>query len=126
MVEIVRRLIVAGISFGIIVGNADEIERFYNETVAFARQVATAADIRSIGNMLDYEYLKRKRYPKTGAFDAWMRRAFKEGTVKENTIDHWGTPLAYRAARRQKGYVLVSAGPDRIFETGDDLKQTGP
>ena len=126
MVEIIRRLIAAGIALGLLAGNADEIEKFYNETVATAAQLATAADLRSIGLMLDAQYLRRGRYPRTRNFEVWMARNFKENAVKETTVDHWGTALDYRAAQDQKAYVLVSAGPDRLFNTRDDLKLTGP
>ena len=126
MVEILRRLIAAAIALGLVVGNADEIERFYNETVATAAQLATAGDLRSIGNMLDAHYLRRGRYPRTERFEDWMARSFKENDIKAITADHWGTALAYRAVDGQKGFVLVSAGQDRIFDTRDDLKLTGP
>jgi hypothetical protein len=126
MVEILRRLIAAAIALGLVAGNADEIEKFYNETVATAARLATAADLRSIGTMLDAEYLRRGRYPGTDRFEEWMTHNFKENPVKALTADHWGTALAYRALDGRKGFVLVSAGPDRIFDTIDDLKLSGP
>ena len=126
MVEILRRLIAAAIALGLVAGNADEIERFYNQTVATAAWLATAADLRSIGTMLDAERLRRGRYPGTDRFGEWMARNFKENNLKSLTADHWGTALAYRAVDGGKGFVLVSAGPDRIFETRDDLELTGP
>ena len=126
MVEILRRLIAAAIALGLVAGNADEIEKFYNETVAAAARLATAADLRSIGIMLDAEYLRRGRYPGTDRFAEWMARNFKENDVKSITADHWGTTLAYRAMDGRKSFLLVSAGPDRIFDTCDDLKLTGP
>lgn len=95
MVEIVRRLIAAAIALGLVAGNADEIKKFYDETTATAAQLATAADLRSIGGMLDAEYLRRGRYPRTGDFQNWMIRTFKENTVKPIHADHWGTDFAW-------------------------------
>jgi general secretion pathway protein G len=126
MVEIVRRLIVSGITLGVIAGNADEIKKFYDETVSYTRQLATAGDLRTITNMLDYRYMKRGRYPKTKHFKRWMEETFKENPQKEFTVDHWGNPLIYRATSNQKGFVLVSSGPDGVLGTLDDLKYTGP
>jgi general secretion pathway protein G len=126
MVEIIRRLIVGGVALGVIAGNSDEIKRFYEETVSYVQQLATAGDLRSISNMLDYELMKRGRYPKTEVFKTWMERTFKENPQKDITVDHWGNPLIYRSTNKQKGFVLTSAGPDGITDTSDDLKYTGP
>lgn len=126
MVEIIRRLIVGGVALGVIAGNADEIKRFCEDAVTYAQQLATAGDLRSISNMLDYEFMKKGRYPKTEAFKAWMERTFKESPQKVITVDHWGNPLVYRATEKQGGFVLISAGLDGIVDTSDDLKYTGP
>ncbi len=126
MLDIIRRLLVAGISIGAIAGNADEIEKFFNNAVSTSQSLATAADLRSISTMLDYEYMKKGRYPKTDAFIPWMETTFKENPTGKIGLDHWGTPLLYQASHDCKGYLLVSAGPDTLFETQDDLKYTGP
>jgi general secretion pathway protein G len=126
MFELVRRLLVAGIALGVIAGNADEIQRFYDDTVAASQSLATAADLRSISTMLDYEYMKRGRYPATDGFLDWMKTAFKENPAGEPGVDHWGNPLVYRATGNRKGYRLVSAGPDGFVGTDDDLTYTGP
>jgi general secretion pathway protein G len=126
MIEIIRRLIVSGIALGVIVGNADEIQEFYEETVSYAQQLATAGDLRSISNMLDYEFMKRGRYPKTEAFKTWMAKNFKENPQRDIAADHWGNTLVYTAVDNQKGFILISAGPDGLIDTSDDLRYTGP
>jgi len=126
MVEIIRRLLVAGIALGVIAGNADELTRFYDETVAHARHLATAADLRSIGNMLDYHFMKRGRYPRNEQFPAWLRANFKESPAHTLGMDHWGNPLAYSADAKTKTFALVSKGPDGLPGTADDLRITGP
>ncbi len=126
MFEIIRRLLVAGLTVGVIAGNADEITRFYDETVAHAQHLATAADLRSISNMLDYELMKRGRYPRDKDFGAWMQRNFKENNIQELGRDHWGNDLVYKADSSRKRFSLLSKGPDGLAGTADDLLATGP
>jgi hypothetical protein len=40
------------------------------------------------------------------------------------TTDAWGTPYRYEAGGAAGGYALLSAGRDRQFETGDDVRMT--
>ncbi|WP_319406539.1 type II secretion system protein GspG [uncultured Desulfosarcina sp.] len=125
MVEIIRRLLVAGLAVGIIAGNVDEVVRFYDDTVAQARHLATVADLRSISNMLDYEYMKKGCYPQTTDFPDWLRRTFKESPVHELGRDHWGNRLIYQVGPKRKKFDLTSNGPDGFVGTADDLRATG-
>jgi hypothetical protein len=126
MVEIIRRLIVAGFALGVIAGNSGEFLEFYDEAVRNARHLATAADLRSIGTMLDYQLMKTGRYPSEEAFPAWMRSTFKENPTHALGTDHWGRPLAYATDGLRKTFLLASAGPDGIEGPRDDLRITGP
>lgn len=125
MIEILRRLLVTGIALGAIAGNSDEIKKFFDDTVAVTQQIATAGDMRNISTMLDYEFMRRGRYPKTEYFKKWMEKNFKENNLKPLTTDHWKNELIYRSKRHQKSYTLISCGPDGIEATKDDLKLTG-
>ena len=125
MIEIIRRLIVGGIAIGVIAANSDEVTRFFDDTVAMTQLIATAGDIRSIGNMLDYHYLKKGRYPKTERFDRWLAASFVENDLKGLREDHWGNALFYEETGQQQ-YELRSAGPDGQLRTPDDLVRTGP
>jgi general secretion pathway protein G len=126
MVEIIRRLIIAGISIGVIAGNSDRITKLYDDTVAVSRQIATAGDMRSISIMLDYAYLKKGRLPPADHFAEWLADNFKENDLKALQADHWGNPLVYEVSGNRKIYTLISAGPDGIPGTEDDIKKTGP
>ena len=126
MIELLRRLLVAGIAVGAIAGNSDDIKKFFDDTVALTQQIATAGDMRSLSMMLDYEFMRRGRYPKNDNFKKWMGKNFKENNLKPLTTDHWSNELIYTAARDQKSYILISCGPDGIKETEDDIKITGP
>lgn len=126
MVEIFRRLIVTGLALGAIAGNADKIEKFFEETVSNAQHLATASDLRSISNMLDYHFMRTGRYPRPENFKEWMRTQFKESHMKELGVDHWNQPLVYLTDSKRKSFVLVSFGPDGLKDTVDDLRVTGP
>lgn len=126
MVEIIRRLIIGGITLGVIAGNSDNILQFYDDTVAMSRQIATAGDMRTITLMLDYHYLKKGRLPVQGNFDRWLKHNFKENEDKTVMTDHWGNQMVYSVSKDKKRYVLISPGPDGILDNGDDLKRSGP
>ncbi|MEA2085108.1 MAG: type II secretion system protein GspG [Thermodesulfobacteriota bacterium] len=126
MIELLRRLLVAGIAVGAIAGNSDDIKKFFDDTVALTQQIATADDMRSMSIMLDYEFMRRGRYPKSENFERWMEKNFKENNLKPLTTDHWSNELIYTAARDQKSYILISCGPDGIKKTEDDIRITGP
>jgi general secretion pathway protein G len=126
MVEIIRRLIIAGISIGVIAGNSDQITQLFDDTVAVSRQIATAGDMRSISIMLDYTYLKKGRLPPADKFADWLADSFKENDLKALQADHWGNPLVYEVSGDRHMYTLISAGPDGISGTEDDMRKTGP
>lgn len=126
MIDIVRRLIAAGIALGAIVGNADHIDHFFGETIALAQQTATAGDLRLISDMLDYEYMRKGRYPRSDRFECWMAATFKQSHLKPLTSDHWGNTLQYAAASDRKSYQLISPGPDGVIGTHDDMACAGP
>lgn len=43
-----------------------------------------------------------------------------KGTNKDIALDPWGTEYILR--KKNEGYVILSAGPDRIFDTKDDIQ----
>jgi general secretion pathway protein G len=126
MVEIIRRLIVAGLALGLIAGNADKITEFYDETVEHARHLATASDLRSISNMLDYHFMKKGRYPANKEFASWLSENFKESPVHALGFDHWNNRFIYETDGKRKSYVMTSTGPDGVLNTSDDLRVSGP
>lgn len=125
MIELLRRLLVTGIAVGAIAGNADEIKKFFDDTVAVTQQVTTAGDMRNISMMLEYKFIRTGRYPKTKYFKAWMEKNFTENSFKPLTTDHWENELIYTSGKDQKSYTLISCGPDGTKGTKDDLKLTG-
>ncbi|MBN2231406.1 MAG: type II secretion system protein GspG [Deltaproteobacteria bacterium] len=128
MVELIRQLLVAGIAMGLLAGNADTIKSFYDDTVHLARRISTAGDLRSIGLMLDRTCLKHGRAPSARGFDAWLAANFKESDSGISTAgtDAWGNRLVYRTFDRRRAYLIISAGPDGIADTADDIRRSGP
>ena len=104
----------------------ERIRDILNESIEAAQQIATAGDLRSMSNMLDYHYMKKGRYPREDRFEQWLTATFKENNIKELSLDHWGKPYVYRVGARQKSYLLISLGRDGIPDTDDDMKVSGP
>lgn len=51
-----------------------------------------------------------------------LPRDLKELDPKASYVDPWGTPLRYQVIEPQPMWFAVgSAGPDRVFETEDDI-----
>lgn len=126
MNPILIKLLPMAIAAGLVVGNAGAIEQFYHDVIAHTQYVTNGMDMRNVGMMLDAEYLRTGRYPAEKQFPAWMRATFKESKNRDIAVDSWGTPFRYTTAPRGKGFHLVSAGPDREYDTEDDLVYTGP
>lgn len=116
----------AGLALGVIAGNADDVSRFYDETVDRSRRLTTAADLRTIGIMLDHHYMKKGRYPREDDFMKWMKAAFRENPDHDLGYDFWNSPLIYESKQPNKQFTLASAGPDKMKGTSDDLAITGP
>ena len=60
-----------------------------------------------------------------GQFPSTLQEALpspRSAWITDYEHDAWGTPLRYRVVR--SGYELRSAGPDRTFETSDDVVVT--
>lgn len=104
----------------------EKIKEIFDTTVAASQQIATAGDLRSMSNMLDYEYLRKGRYPREERFNDWLSATFKEDNLKDMETDHWGNPYIYRTDKTFRHYTLTSPGPDGIAGTRDDLRISGP
>ncbi|TVP42273.1 MAG: hypothetical protein EA350_16635 [Gemmatimonadales bacterium] len=55
-----------------------------------------------------------------GEFDGWLDRRYRQARSRE---DAWGT--RYQLRVRGNAFEVMSAGPDGIFGTEDDLLRTG-
>lgn len=55
-----------------------------------------------------------------GAFEEWLRSRYRDERFH---TDPWGTPYGLQAQGRQ--FQVVSAGPDQVFGTDDDIFREG-
>lgn len=120
------KMLMLAAASGLVAGNTDQIEQFYNELVAETQVVVNGMDMRNISMMLDYTYVRKGRYPSEGSFPGWMEANFKENAQRELVLDSWGTPFVYTTSDGRKKFRLVSAGPDTTQGTDDDIVYTGP
>lgn len=75
---------------------------------------------RIADDLYDYEETYRQ-FPGPRGFDAWMDDRYEDPTL---TRDSWDT--RYRLQPGSRGtFRVVSAGPDREFDTDDDLVIVG-
>lgn len=58
---------------------------------------------------------------KIGAHEVSYDSLVDEGMPANNLIDGWGTP--FRISAEGQDIFIASAGPDREFDTSDDLEQ---
>lgn len=113
-------------TLGVFTDAPEKMIKLFDQSILAARQIATAGDLRSMSNMLDYNYMRRGRYPREDKFKKWLVMTFKENNIKDLSLDHWGNPYVYTTADKQKSYILISPGPDGKVDTSDDMKVTGP
>ena len=126
MIEIARRFLIIAMSLGVIAGNSGEFKELFEDAVGMGRQMASAGDLRAIGQMLDYEFMKKGRYPTQDAFPEWLKSSFKETTGRDILKDHWDNQLVYEASKDRKEFRLTSMGEDGIKGTPDDISYNGP
>lgn len=103
-----------------------DMMQILKDTLAATQQVTTAGDMHSISVMLDSKYIMDRRLPSEDGFNAWLGQTFKENSVKDLALDHWGHPYIYRVLKKNRRYRLISTGPDGIEGTNDDMIKTGP
>jgi hypothetical protein len=73
-----------------------------------------------IGKALSIDNIQKNRLPSEKEFPGWLIARLEGLEDVKNDHDPWGTSLCY--TRNQKGFRLVSAGPDGAFGTEDDIR----
>jgi hypothetical protein len=81
----------------------------------------TTQELNQIVEDLNVHQESRGRLPAgRGEFDVWMDRHYQQ---ERSRMDAWGT--RYRLEVRGDRYLVISAGPDGLFGTEDDLTREG-
>lgn len=104
----------------------DHLLTIYEEILTATRQVVTAGDLHSMSVMLSAGYVMDRRLPSEEEFESWLNKTFKENSIKDLAVDHWGHPYVYQLSENKRTYVLRSVGPDGIAGTADDMSIHGP
>jgi len=77
-----------------------------------SRKMATQAEMRNVSVPLEVW---------AASHDGLYPNALEE--VDKNLLqDNWNRPYRYQAINGNKGFVITSSGPDKIFNTEDDLE----
>ena len=83
----------------------------------FDHVVAERNHLRSVGIACDNFELMAKQYPEN-----LKAEGFAQFNDVETLDDEWGIEIQYE--RTESGYVVRSAGPDKTFDTIDDIEIT--
>jgi hypothetical protein len=73
--------------------------------------------VQSVENALSWYWIRRHECPATR--DDLVTNGYID---RESLVDPWGIRIAYRCSDEE--VVAMSAGPDRAFDTADDIKSS--
>lgn len=82
------------------------------------REIATKFEMRTIQTAVMNEIIADNMQHVERDFSEFVR-SIAHSDAKDVANDHWGT--SYELQETDKGYLIVSAGPDQSFDTNDDL-----
>lgn len=85
-----------------------------------SRRFQTELFLSALSRRLQEEMLASQRVPKD--WNGFIASSFNSNGKPLTDIDLWNTP--YRFENNPDEVRVVSAGPDRLFETADDLEKT--
>ena len=83
-----------------------------------ASKIEAKLEIHRIASLVQRHYAQTGQLPTQNLGDA-IRKHLVIRRQKDPTKDQWGT--GYRLIPDTQGFYVVSAGPDTVWETGDDL-----
>jgi hypothetical protein len=108
-------------------GEATALLETARERETRARASATRARMSGLGLAIDIYEVAIGKYPpalssllKTDGSPNWKGPYLEDENL---LVDAWGTPFAYQV--KDSDYTIVSAGPDRIAGTPDDIQPIG-
>lgn len=111
-------------TFALLEGALEEYKEFQG---VFPAQLVT--DFTDVSTHSEYLYKELYSIPSSRKVlekisDSLIKHDFDTGDVPPvpEIYDPWGTVLDYRYAPGDNFPELISAGPDRIFDTPDDIK----
>lgn len=88
--------------------------------VTMFQQVSVGLELGQVGRALEVYRVEAGDYPSEAAFQSFMSNAF-ESRMKKVTLDQWNVPYRYLSPPPNREYEVRSAGPDKRFDSRDDL-----
>ena len=110
LLELMVVIVIIGILGGILtinlVGAADK-----------AKIAATESSMKTIKAALTMYQTQYSSYPPTGSLDI----LHSENLIKKEMVDAWNMLFDYYSPTQNSAFAIISAGPDKQFETEDDI-----
>lgn len=86
--------------------------------ITLTQGVASSIELQNLQKTVVMVKNQKGAYPEESEFEGIVLEKFSS-IVKDPRLDFWGRP--YRYTRRRGGFEIRTSGPDRKFETKDDL-----
>jgi hypothetical protein len=105
-------------------GSKEAIERF-KPLLSYTETVAVQTEVNEITKMLVLDHISAPdTFPTPESFPEYLRQNMrvKKEIERDVSNDFWGTP--YRLERSGNDIRVRSAGPDKAYETADDIYTT--
>lgn len=87
----------------------------------FSYAVSVQAEINDYARRIQNDSAIGEPVPAPETFGDWLRKNFHKAddVHRDQGVDLWGTPYVLRMTA--EGARIISAGPDKIYDTADDL-----
>ncbi|MEW6303793.1 MAG: SEL1-like repeat protein [Verrucomicrobiota bacterium] len=102
--------------------NRDGVKKNFDVVGKVQAAATSNVELEAIADAVSMEFLESEKLPLQN-FSAFLKEHMMEGkgqSKRDLSADMWGTP--YAIARLKDGFEIRSAGPDKAWETDDDLK----
>lgn len=84
--------------------------------------VSTQSEINEAAHFIELDVVTGTPMPTPEQFGEYLRKNMRNpGKPRDFALDQWGTPYKLVVEGRS-GFEIVSAGPDKSFDTDDDVK----
>ena len=106
----------------VIYANSHMLDRAYGAIAKANRDLDIKAEMRTIATLVKVEYIDSSQFPANLVELYRSALRHEERQVSANTgKDLWGTWYALVPSKKQPGFYIASAGPDRRWRTKDDI-----
>ncbi len=103
----------------------DALQEYYEFTDNFPEQ--PEADFANAAEHSEYLYQQLYSIPDSRNIlekisDSLIKNEYESTQALQEIYDPWGMVLEYRYSSGETFPILISAGPDKIFDTADDIR----